>query len=234
MKKKIIISTMIAFFISFVLGPADAISQLTYGVISAFLCCAALLILARFKFVKSSPSSIHTIVCILVCIVSVLSIHIWMLYKIITVYENPSPDSIVYSVSSSASYTTFSMGNLWIVNSSNRSGTSSQETQYVICSVDLPKSCSYDGSTWMFAFSDDTSTGFSTTKDSIVWINDRHEVTFLGSILDKEDVLLLRDHRYDEEFEISSPEELLNVINKFKDEDLMLGYGNGPNRSRGT
>ena len=225
---------MIAFFISVVLGPPDTISQLTYGVISAFLCCAVLLILARFKFVKSSPNSMHILVCILVCIVSISSIQIWMLYKRIVFNANPFPDSIMYSVSSSASYATFSIGNLLIVNSSNRIDNSSEETEYVICSVDFPKSCSYDGATWMFDFSDDTSAGFSTTRNDTVWIDKQHEVTFLGSILNKEDVLLLRDHRYDKEFKISSPEELLNVINKFKDEDLISGHGKEPNHTGGT
>lgn len=218
MKNKIIISITIAFSVSVVLGPADPISQLTLGVISAFLCCAALLILARFKFVKSSTSSMHTIVCILVCIVSVLSIQIWMLYRRIAFHANPFPNSIVYSLSPSASYASFSMGNLWIVNSSNRIGTSSEEAEYVLCSVDFPKSCSYDGSTWMFAFSDDTSVGFSTVRDDTVWIDKQHRVTSLGPVLNHEDVSLLRDHRYDEEFKISSPQGLLAILDKFRAE----------------
>lgn len=235
MKKKIIISTIIAYFLGFLLGPPDSISQLTYGVIAALLCCAALLILARFKFVKSSPSSMQIVVCILVCIVSVSSIHIWMLYKTITFHANPFPDSIVYSISSSASYAAFSIGNLWIVHSSNRIDTLSEETEYVVCSVDFPSSCRYDGTTWIFSFeSDDTSTGFSSSRDDAVWIDKQHNIKHLETILSKEDVSLLRDHRYDEEFEISSPEELLNLINKLKDENLISGYENGPNRTRGT
>ena len=206
MKKKIIISTMIAFFISFVLGPTDLISQLTLGLMSAFFCCVVLLIFARFKFVRSSPSSMQIVVCILVCIGSISSTQIWMLYKRIVFHANPFPDSIMYSLSSSASYATFSMGNLWIVNSSNRSDTSSEETEYVICSVDFPKSCSYDGSTWMFAFSDDTSVGFSTTRDDTVWIDKQHRIKFLGPVLNKEDVSLLWNHSYDKELKTSSPE----------------------------
>jgi membrane-anchored protein YejM (alkaline phosphatase superfamily) len=88
---------MIAFLVSFVLGPPDLISQLTLGAISAFFCCVTLLILTRLKFVKSSPNSMHTLVCILVCMVSVLSVQIWMLYKRITFHSNQFTNSIINS-----------------------------------------------------------------------------------------------------------------------------------------
>ena len=221
MKKKIVISTIIAFLISCVLCPPDAISQLTLGVISAFLCCAALLILARFQFAKSSPNSMHIVVCTLVCIVSVMIIQIWMQYRRLAFHANPFPDCVVCSLSSSGSYTAFSMGNLWIVHSSNRSSTSSEEVEYVICSADFPKSCRYDGSTWMFDFSDDTSTGFSGSSGDTVWIDKQHEIKCSGPILGKEDVSLLRDHRYDGDLNISSSEELLAIVNKLKAEEKL-------------
>ena len=232
MKKKIITSTMIAFFICFVLGPPDLINQLTLGLMSAFLCCAALLILTRFKFVKSSPNSMHTLVCLLVCIVSVLSVQWlpWLRFQErIAGCINWSPN-----FSTGSSSTSFHIGNLWIMCSSNHGGVLAKETESVICSVDSPKTSSFDGSTMIFTFSDGNSVEVKIKNDETIWIDKQHRVTLLGPVLNKEDVSLLWNHPYDKELKISSPEELLNVINKFKDEDLISGYENGPNRTRGT
>lgn len=223
MKMKIIISTIIAFYIGYLLSPPDIVTGLFNGIVAAFICCLTLLILARFKFVKSSPNSMHTLVCILVCMVSSLSVQVWLLYNSIAFYVNPFPNSsvVVSSFSPSASYTCFGIGNLWIVHSTNLGEGSYKETEYIIFSVDLPKTYSFDGSTWMFAFSDDISTGFSTTnRDKTVWIDKDHRLEFLGPVLNKEDVLLLRNHRHDEEFKISSPEELLTIVNKLKAEHV--------------
>lgn len=237
MKKKIIISTMIAFFISFVLGPADLISQLTFGVISAFLCCAALLILARFKFVKSSPNSMHTLVCLLVCIVSVLFVQWlpWLRFQErIAGFINWSPNSSI--LSSETSSIVSRIGGLWIRCSTKHGGILSKEIESVICSLDSPKIHSHKEftDTWRFEFSEGNSVEFKIEKDETVWIDKQHRVTFLGPVLNREDISLLLNHPHDKELKISSPEELLNVINKFKDEDLMSGYGNGPERTRGT
>lgn len=220
MKMKIIISTIVAYFISSWLSPQDVVTALIFGVGSALLCCVPLLILARRKFVKSSPNSMHTLVCILVCMVSILSVQIWLLFNRITSYVNRFPNSsvVVSSVSSSASHTGFGIGNLWIVQLLDRRDGLSKETEYVICSVDFPKTYSYDGSGCMFAFSDNTTAQFHSTNDRTVWIDKQHRVTFLEPILNKEDVSLLRNQRYNEEFKISSPEELLAIVNKLKAE----------------
>lgn len=74
MKKKIIISTIVAYCICYLLGPPDRVSQLVYGLAAALLCAVPLLILARCRFVKTSSKSVHTLVCVLVCMISVLSV----------------------------------------------------------------------------------------------------------------------------------------------------------------
>jgi hypothetical protein len=217
MRGKIIISSVIAFIVAAILSPPDPIAALTLGTGLAFLCAVTLLVLARFKFMKSSPSSMHTVVSILVCTVLVLLCAVWLLRKQIAFLDRPFPDSIVYSVSSSAAYTTFNIGNLWIVHSSNQNDSSTKKTDYVICSESFPKSCRYDGSDWMFSFSD-KSIGFSSSRDDTIWIDEQHELRHLGPILGKEDVAILRDYRYDDELQISSPEELLTIVDKLKTE----------------
>jgi hypothetical protein len=85
--KKIIIYSIIAFVLSFLLGPSDIISQFMLGLLSVFFCVITLLILARFSFVKVSSPSMKTLVCILICIISILLIH-QPLSMIIKIIEN--------------------------------------------------------------------------------------------------------------------------------------------------
>ncbi len=74
MKKKIVITTIIAFFV----GPQlafpvpDPASFLIGGAMAAFLCAVPLLILARFAFVKTAAKPVHTLVCSLVCMIAIL------------------------------------------------------------------------------------------------------------------------------------------------------------------
>ena len=76
MAKRIPISTIAAFLIGGVLvAPSpDPISMLVLGVGAAFLCAIPLLVLSRFSFMKSASTSVHTLVCVLVCMVAVLSV----------------------------------------------------------------------------------------------------------------------------------------------------------------
>jgi predicted PurR-regulated permease PerM len=74
MKRKIVISTVAAFLVGFfLLTPPDLISQLVCGVLAAFLCGVPLAVLGRFAFLKSASASVHTLVCVLVCLIAVLS-----------------------------------------------------------------------------------------------------------------------------------------------------------------
>lgn len=79
MSKKIIIATAVAFVIGSLFAPPDLISQLTSGVMTAFVCAVPLLILARLAFVKAASGPMNTLVCALVCIISVLSIFSYLL-----------------------------------------------------------------------------------------------------------------------------------------------------------
>ena len=75
LRMKIIISTAVAFLSGFVVTPSpDPFSALVFGIPAAFLCGVSLLILSGFSFMKSSSKSVQTLVCVLVCIVSVLSV----------------------------------------------------------------------------------------------------------------------------------------------------------------
>lgn len=79
MRKKIIIAKAVAFFIGNLLGPPDLISQLIFGAMAAFVCAVPLLILARLAFVKAASGPMHTLVCVLVCVISVLSMFSYLL-----------------------------------------------------------------------------------------------------------------------------------------------------------
>ena len=79
MKKKIIISTIVAHCICYFLGPPDMISQLVNGLTAALICAVPLQILARCGFVKASSRSVHTLLCVLVCMISVLSVACYIL-----------------------------------------------------------------------------------------------------------------------------------------------------------
>ncbi len=76
--RKIAISAIIAFLIGGALGPPDLVSQLTLGVMGAFLCAVPLLILARLRFVKSASEPVHTLICILVGVIAVLSVQCFL------------------------------------------------------------------------------------------------------------------------------------------------------------
>jgi O-antigen ligase len=87
MSKKIAIATAVAFFIGSLFAPPDVASQLTLGIMAAFVCAGPLLILARVAFVRAASPPMHTLVCVLVCIVSVLSMFSFLL--VLRVTQNP-------------------------------------------------------------------------------------------------------------------------------------------------
>lgn len=99
MKTKIVISTIVPFPIAFLLAPPDLMAEIMLGVTASLLCAIPLLILARCSFVKSSSNSIHTLVCILVCLVSILCLmsYVWharanlLRQKLATVSEQIEP-----------------------------------------------------------------------------------------------------------------------------------------------
>jgi len=75
MRRKIVISIAAAFLISgALLGPPDVLSQAVLGIEGAVLCAIPLLILSRYEFVKSSSKQIQTLICVLVCTISILMV----------------------------------------------------------------------------------------------------------------------------------------------------------------
>jgi hypothetical protein len=73
MKRKIIMAIVGSFLVSGLLGPPDAVSQTVYGLAGAML-CATLLVLSRWESVKSSPKQMQTLVCVLVFVISILTV----------------------------------------------------------------------------------------------------------------------------------------------------------------
>jgi hypothetical protein len=76
MMKKIVISAVAAFFFSGVLGTPspDPFSMLVLGTGAALLCAIPLSILSQLSVMKSASGSVHTLICILVCLVAILSV----------------------------------------------------------------------------------------------------------------------------------------------------------------
>lgn len=75
MRTKIIVSTVVAFVLggSPLVVPGDTLSQLVCGIMTALLCCVPLLVLSRFRFLKSAAGSIQTLVAVLICMVALLA-----------------------------------------------------------------------------------------------------------------------------------------------------------------
>lgn len=86
MRDKIIISTVASFCIISFLSPPDVITQLTQGYAGAFLCAVTLLILARRDFMKSSSNCLQALVCVLVCMISVLLVNLHLFVHAIAGY----------------------------------------------------------------------------------------------------------------------------------------------------
>ncbi|MEN6426658.1 MAG: hypothetical protein ABFE13_14960 [Phycisphaerales bacterium] len=70
---KVLISMAVAFLCACFLTPPDLISTISLGVPMAFLCGISLLILSRFRFMKSASPSMQTLVCVLACAAAVSS-----------------------------------------------------------------------------------------------------------------------------------------------------------------
>lgn len=210
MNIKIIISAVIVYLVGSFFAPFDPLSSLVYGIESVFLCCVTLLILSRRKFVKSSSSSMHTLVCVLICIISVLLV-CWINFG---GYKYLYPSSSGGSSSSYSSGSGIKFGNLWVGYSSD------PDTECVVFSVDDPNSIKHSSPTnnWKLTFLDNSSVEFNIIKDETVWVDEKHRVTFLGPVLNKEDVSFIESLRHDKELKISSPDELLEIINKLKAE----------------
>lgn len=79
MRRKIIISVAVAFVVGGLAGPPDMISQAILALGAALLCGVPLLILTRLDSVRSSPRLIHTLLCVLICLLSLSVIACYLL-----------------------------------------------------------------------------------------------------------------------------------------------------------
>ena len=73
---RIIIGVLAVFLVagSPPVSPNDTLSGLINGVLAASLCLVLLLVLSRFRFVRSSPAPMQTLVTVLVCMLAVSAI----------------------------------------------------------------------------------------------------------------------------------------------------------------
>jgi hypothetical protein len=130
------------------------------------------------------------------------------------------PGSSNWSVdlsSSSSSHST-RVGNLWIDHLSDDGGIFSKKTEWVICSLDPPKTSSYDGLTKVLTFSNGDSITIKRRNGETVWVDKQHEVKFLGPIFNKENIPHFFELRRDENLDISSPDELLEILKRIETE----------------
>ncbi len=79
MTGKLLACSAVVFVLASVLAPPDMISQLTLGVMAALLCAIPLWFLAQCRFIKSASPDVHTVICILMVLVAVLSVHCYQL-----------------------------------------------------------------------------------------------------------------------------------------------------------
>ncbi len=79
MTARLLASSAVVFVVASVLAPPDLISQLMLGVGTSLICAVPLWFLAQCRFVKVSSPAVHTLICILVSLVAVLSAHCYQL-----------------------------------------------------------------------------------------------------------------------------------------------------------
>ncbi len=217
---RFVIALIVFSFVAAILTPTpDVVSQIALMIMMGVVLGVLALIISRFKSFGQTPQSIRRLIIALVCLLSITTAYSVM--NMLNRAHRSADSLVVSSVPPPASYAAFSMGNLWIGYASNRSDALSEEIEYVTCSVGIPKTSRFNGSTWMFTFSNKEgflSTGFGSEVDETVWMDEQHNVTHLGPVLSKNDVSLLWNHRHDENLKITYPTELLAFVKKLKAE----------------
>ena len=177
----------------------DVVSQVALMLVMAVVCGVLAFIISRFKSFGPTPQSIKRLIIVLVCLLSITTA-----YSVMSFARNIGRSGNSSPVSSPVSSFggVFSFGNLWVGSSSGGRGVT------VVCSVDSPVTLAVSGGTdlWMLAFPDGNSVEFNIIRNQTVWIDKQHRVTFLGPVLNKEDVSLMRSHGGDVKLTISSPE----------------------------
>jgi hypothetical protein len=79
MTEKIAASAAVALVAGYMLSPPDPLRAIVFGGAAAILCAIPLLVLARFEFLKAASRPIHTLICVLVCLIAILSLACFVL-----------------------------------------------------------------------------------------------------------------------------------------------------------
>jgi hypothetical protein len=189
-----------------ILTPPDVISQVFLMSIMTLIGGILALIISRFKSFRQTPESVKKLIIVFVCLLSITTAYSVMSFMATVERVRNAPPM-------SSSGGSFNFGNLWVGFSSNSVGVT------VVCLVDSPNAIRFGGGTnpWTFGFQDGSSVEFNTIKNQTVWIDKKHRVTFLGPVLNNEDVSLMRTKGYDVKFNISSPDDLIAVVEKLRD-----------------
>lgn len=215
MKTSTLIVTLIMVLIVFplagaILTPPDVISQMALAIPMMVIYGILTFIVSRFKSFGQTPESIKRLIVVLVCLLSITMVYTITSF-LSTIHLHRDSSYVPLSESGNLRF-----GNLWVKYSSGGG------IDNVVCSVDSPTTCTSGGphDRWMLAFPDGSSVEFVIINQQTVWIDKQHRVTFLGPVLTKEDVSLMRSHGHDEKLKISSPDELLTLVKKLRAEQI--------------
>lgn len=189
-----------------ILTPPDVISQVVLMSVMTLIGGILAFIISRFRSFAQTPQSIQRMIIVLVCLLSITAAYSATSFMATIERAMNAPPGSSFDGN-------FRFGNLWIGSSSGGGGVS------VVCSVDSPNTYTVGGKTnlWMLTFPGSNSIEFNFTKNQAVWIDELHRVTFLGPVLNKDDLSLMRSHGRNVELTILSPDDLLAVLEKFRD-----------------
>ena len=201
---------LIAFsFVAAILTPSpDPVSQIALMIMMGVVLGVLALIVSRFKSFGQAAQSIRRLIIVLVCLLSITTAYSAMSFL------NNLHRSGNSSSASSFEGAAFSFANLFVAYSLGSEGVG------VVCSVAPPQrftSAGPDGPCKV-TFADGKSVEFNIIRNQIGWIDQQHKLTFLGPVLNKEDLSLMRSRGDHMKLTISSPDELLDVVKKLKTE----------------
>ena len=212
MKKStlIVVALIIVLFIfpivAGILTPPDVISQVFLMSIMTLIGGILAFVISRFKSFGQTPERIKILIIVFVCLLSITTA-----YSVMSFMANV--ERVRNAPPGSAFGGEFGFGDLWVGTSSSGGGVT------VVCSVDSPNTYGVGGATnmWTLGFRDGGSVEFNIIKNQTVWIDRKHRVTFLGPVFNNGDVSLMRTKGYNVKFNISSPDDLIAVVEKLGD-----------------
>jgi len=196
-------------FVAAILTPTpDVVPQIALMIMMGVVLGILAFIVSRFKSFGQSPQSIKKLIIVLVCLLSITTGYSAMSFL------NDLHRSENRSSASSFEGAAFSFANLFVAYSLGSEGVG------VVCSVDSPQrftSAGPDGPCKV-SFADGKSVEFNIIRNQIGWIDQQHKLTFLGHVLNKDDLSLMRSRGDNLKVTISSPDELLAFVKRLKAE----------------